>query len=53
MKTEEHILIVGAGIVGLTAAALLSELNQRYRIHVIDANKPANFNSSEELDLRV
>ena len=53
MKTEGHILIVGAGIVGLTAAALLSQLNKRYRIHVIDANKPANFNSSEDLDLRV
>ena len=39
MKIEEHILIVGAGIVGLTAAALLSQLNKRYRIHVIDANK--------------
>ena len=53
MKTDNHVLIVGAGIVGLTAAALLSQTNKHYCIHVIDINKPVNSHFNEDYDLRV
>jgi 2-polyprenyl-6-methoxyphenol hydroxylase-like FAD-dependent oxidoreductase len=45
MKKNNHIVIVGAGIVGLTSAALLaqSSFNKKYHIHVIDAGEPSEY----------
>lgn len=55
MKKNNHIVIVGAGIVGLTSAALLaqSSFNKKYHIHVIDAGEPTEYKDDEDIDLRV
>ena len=52
MKRSYDIVIVGAGMVGLTAAALLSE-NDQLHITVIDAQKRPVFEPDAELSLRV
>lgn len=52
MKRSYDIVIVGAGMVGLTAAGLLSK-NDQLRITIIDAGKKPVFKSDDELSLRV
>ena len=55
MKNNYHIVIVGAGIVGLISAALLgkSAYNNKYHIHVIDAEDQPNHKDDKEVSLRV
>ena len=55
MKNNYHIVIVGAGIVGLISAALLgkSAYNNKYHIHVIDAENQPNYKDDKEVSLRV
>jgi 2-octaprenylphenol hydroxylase len=52
MKHSYEVVIVGAGMVGLAAAGLLSK-NDQLRITVIDAGKKPIFNSGDEMSLRV
>lgn len=52
MKRSYDLVIVGAGMVGLTAAAMLSE-NDQLRISVIDAGKKPVFRVDDDLSLRV
>ena len=54
MKKNDHIVIVGAGIVGLTTAALLaqSSFSKKYHIHVVDVGEPSEYND-EDIALRV
>jgi 2-octaprenylphenol hydroxylase len=52
VKRQYDIAIVGAGMVGLTAAALMSK-NDQLRITVIDAGKKPVFNAEDEISLRV
>lgn len=52
MKRSYDIVIVGAGMVGLTAAGLLSK-NEQLRITIIDAGKKPVFNVADEMSLRV
>jgi 2-octaprenylphenol hydroxylase len=52
MKHSYEVVIVGAGMVGLAAAGLLSK-NDQLRITVIDAGKKPVFNSADDMSLRV
>ncbi len=52
MKRSYDVVIVGAGMVGLTAAALLSG-NDQLRITVIDSGKRPVFDTDDEVSLRV
>lgn len=52
MNTTYEIVIAGAGMVGLSAAALLSK-DQRLRITVVDAGKRPAFDVGEDVSLRV
>jgi len=52
MKRTYDIVIIGAGMVGLAAAGLLSKRDQ-LRITVIDAGKKPVFNPDDDLSLRV
>ena len=47
MKQSYDILIVGAGMVGLTAAGLLSK-NEQLSITIVDAGKRPVFNAKDE-----
>ena len=55
MKAESHIVIVGAGIAGLTMAALLaqSEPGESFRITLLDAGTRPERPARSELGLRV
>jgi 2-octaprenylphenol hydroxylase len=52
VKRNYNIVIVGAGMVGLTAAGLLSKCDQ-LRITVVDAGKRPVFNAADDFSLRV
>lgn len=52
MKHSYEVLIVGAGMVGLTVAGLLAQ-NEQLRITVIDAGKKPRFSADDETSLRV
>lgn len=52
MKQSYDVVIVGAGMVGLAAAGLLSR-HEQLRITVIDAGPRPVFNADDELSLRV
>lgn len=52
MKHSYEIVIVGAGMVGLAAAGLLSK-NDQLRITVVDAGKRPVFSPDDEMSLRV
>jgi len=55
MNRDFDIVIAGAGITGLTAAALLArgEHAQRLRIRIIDAGTRPRFDSADDIALRV
>ena len=55
MKREYNIVIAGAGVVGLTLAALLSRSAQRERIHltIVDAAPEPTFAFDQDIGLRV
>ncbi|MFQ6005437.1 MAG: UbiH/UbiF/VisC/COQ6 family ubiquinone biosynthesis hydroxylase [Woeseia sp.] len=55
MKREYDIVVIGAGITGLTAAALLTHSKHREQINVtvVDAGKRPAFDISNEISLRV
>ena len=55
MKRTFDVLVAGAGITGLTLAALLAgaEQRQRLRIRVVDARPRPRFDAQDELSLRV
>ncbi|MCI0516445.1 MAG: FAD-dependent monooxygenase, partial [Woeseiaceae bacterium] len=55
MKDSFDIVIVGAGMVGLTLAALLTEGRSagKLRLTVLDSGKQPRFVGSDEVDLRV
>lgn len=55
MKDPFDIVIVGAGMVGLTLAALLAEGRSagKLRLTVLDSGKPPRFVGSDDVDLRV
>lgn len=55
MKKRQDIVIVGAGVAGLTLAALLSRsaAAKRMRISLLDARSPASFSTNEPIGLRV
>jgi 2-octaprenylphenol hydroxylase len=55
MNEQFNIVIVGAGVTGLTVAALLaqSDVARQLRITVIDANERAMHRASDEVALRV
>lgn len=52
MKREFDVVIVGAGMVGLTAACLLAG-NDRLRVTVIDAGSRPEFSPGDDVSLRV
>jgi len=52
VKRQYDIVIIGAGMVGLTAAGLMSKDDQ-LRITVIDAGRTPVFNADNEMSLRV
>lgn len=52
MKSEFDVVIVGAGMVGLSAACLLAG-NDRLRVTVIDAGSRPEFSPGDDLSLRV
>lgn len=52
MKQSYDIVIAGAGMVGLTAAALLS-MNEQLRVTIIDAGKRPVFDADDDVSLRV
>lgn len=55
MKSTFDIVIAGAGMAGLTVAALLAKSEQRHRltVRIIDAGMRPRFNASDDLALRV
>jgi len=55
MNKSSHIVIVGAGVVGLTLAALLlrSRQNRHLKLTVLDAASMPAFSSEQDLGLRV
>jgi len=55
MNKSSHIVIVGAGVVGLTLAALLlrSRQNRHLKLTVLDAASMPAFSADEDLGLRV
>ena len=55
MNRPFDIVIVGAGITGLTVAALLAHSNnaERLRVKIVDAGKRPAFDLSEDVSLRV
>ena len=55
MKKPFEIVVAGAGIVGLTSAALLatSSRKEKVRIRVIDAGKRPQFDADADIALRV
>lgn len=55
MKKELHIVIAGAGIVGLTLAALLRRLDTRksLRLSIIDAGPAPDYSFNRDIELRV
>jgi len=55
MKRDFHIVIAGAGPVGLTLAALLSPLRERRRLRltVVDGSAAPAFSFENDIDLRV
>lgn len=55
MKERFDILIVGGGVVGLTAAALLATCDQAHRLHlrVVDAGQRPQFSMDDDVELRV
>ncbi len=55
MNRPFDIVIVGAGITGLTVAALLahSKNAERLRVKIVDAGKRPAFDLSEDVSLRV
>lgn len=55
MKQDYHIVIVGAGVVGLTLAALLARSGQRehIRLTIVDAAPEPGFTSEQDIGLRV
>lgn len=55
MRTQTHVVVVGAGIAGLTMAALLaqSETGESLRITLLDAGHRPELSADNELDLRV
>jgi len=52
MKRSYDIVIAGAGMVGLTAAGLLS-MNEQLRVTIIDAGKRPQFDAGADVSLRV
>jgi 2-octaprenylphenol hydroxylase len=55
VKDQLDIVIVGAGMVGLTLATLLveSEFAERLRVTVVDSGNEPRFDISADVDLRV
>jgi len=55
VKKELHIVIAGAGIVGLTLGALLRRVGTRgaLRISIIDANSKPDYSFDRDIELRV
>ncbi len=55
MKRTFDVVIAGAGMAGLTVAALLAKSEQRHRmtVRIIDAGMRPQFNASDDLALRV
>lgn len=55
MNREFSIVVVGAGMVGLTVAALLQKSAQRERIrlHIVDAGQEPSYDVDDEIGLRV
>ena len=55
MKADFHVVIAGAGVVGLTLAALLarSQQNEHIRLTVVDAAPRLDFTFDQDIGLRV
>ena len=55
MKRDFHIVIAGAGIVGLTLAALLARSGQRdhFRLSIVDAGPKPAFSFADDIGIRV
>jgi 2-octaprenylphenol hydroxylase len=55
MKRDFHIIIAGAGMVGLTLAALLARSGQRdhLRVSIVDAGPEPAFSFADDIGLRV
>ena len=51
MKTDFDIVVVGAGMVGGALAALLGRAG--FDVALVEAHEPANFDSGQDIDLRV
>ena len=55
MKRDFHIVIAGAGMVGLTLAALLARSGQRdhFRLSIVDAGPEPAFSFADDIGIRV
>lgn len=52
MKEVAHVLVVGAGMVGLATANLLAR-NERLKVTIVDAGKRPRFSIDDDVSLRV
>ncbi len=53
MRRDAKVVIAGAGVTGLTIAALLADLSPALQITVVDRSARPEFDSDADLDLRV
>ena len=53
MRDRHEVVVVGGGMTGLTAAALLSRHSDALRITVVDASARPTYNRDDEVQLRV